>query len=104
MGPLSYTFEEYKSGINVRAPFRYFNFWAKSEGFFFFFKILKSAWSQKLNGTKMFQVVSKLKAVKRTLIEWQNFQIYLLNATVEVWFIIPDLQSKLAMNLCIWRK
>ena len=74
----------------------------KSEGFFFFF--LESAWSLKFKGTMMFQVVSRFKAVKRTLIEWKNFQISLPNATAEVWFIIADLQSKLAMNLCIWRK
>ncbi|XP_074302912.1 uncharacterized protein LOC141637247 [Silene latifolia] len=48
----------------TRAPFKYYNMWSLSSDFD---GIVREAWNKYIDGTKMFQVVSKLKMLKRRL-------------------------------------
>ena len=43
---------------HIKAPFRYFNYWAKIPGFN---KIIKDAWADEVTGTPLFRVVTKLR-------------------------------------------
>lgn len=52
--------------MKARFPFRFFNYWAKVEGFF---AVVKKAWEINVVGTPMFPVIKKLSNVKRCLRE-----------------------------------
>lgn len=60
--------ESVKHG-RIRPPFRYFNAWAREEGFF---GIIQNAWNVLVTGTPMYRVVQKLARVKVALIKWQQ--------------------------------
>ncbi|XP_074293325.1 uncharacterized protein LOC141620319 [Silene latifolia] len=47
-----------------RAPFKYYNMWSLSPGFD---DMVKECWRQDVEGTKIFQVVSKMKSLKGQL-------------------------------------
>ncbi|XP_074299433.1 uncharacterized protein LOC141630528 [Silene latifolia] len=55
-----------KADMGGRKSFKYVNMWGKSE---FFKDCVKSVWCQAYQGTKMFNVVKKLKALKPALEE-----------------------------------
>ena len=50
-------------------PFRYVNFWAQCDGYK---QVINNAWSTGFNGSSQFQVVHKLKEVKKALKEWRK--------------------------------
>ncbi|XP_074277907.1 uncharacterized protein LOC141601517 [Silene latifolia] len=54
----------WKSGLQGKKCFKYFNMWGQSE----MFKVsVNDVWQRQIRGTKMFQVIKKLKALKPVL-------------------------------------
>ncbi|XP_074278255.1 uncharacterized protein LOC141601848 [Silene latifolia] len=49
-----------------RSNFKYFDMWGHAEGFL---NIVRKVWDTRIDGVKMFQIVNKLKALKRPLKE-----------------------------------
>ena len=47
-----------------KKPFRFFNMWCQAESFA---KFVNHVWQQQISGAKMFQIVSKLKLLKKDL-------------------------------------
>ena len=56
---------------DIKAPFRYFKYLAKMQGFF---QVVKDAWSCEVQGTPLYKAVTKLRKVKKNLIEWKKEQ------------------------------
>ena len=48
----------------LRRPFRYFGIWRELEGYD---QVINEIWSDKVNGSKMYVVVTKLKATKKAI-------------------------------------
>ncbi|XP_074270989.1 uncharacterized protein LOC141594904 [Silene latifolia] len=58
------TLSNMKSGLQGKKCFKYFNMWGQSE----IFKVsVDDVWQRQIRGTKMFQVIKKLKALKPVL-------------------------------------
>lgn len=57
------------NSVHPRSPFCYFNAWAREDGFF---NIVKEVWVAEVRGSPMFQVVSKLKRVKKAISSWRK--------------------------------
>lgn len=56
---------------HIKAPLRYYNYWAKMLGFL---NTVKDAWNTDIIGNPLFIVVRKLSIVKQHLIEWKKSQ------------------------------
>ncbi|XP_074305519.1 uncharacterized protein LOC141640735 [Silene latifolia] len=75
---------------------RYFNMWGQSKDFA---NIVQSKWDKLITGVRMYQVVSKLKTLKKPLkdLNKQNFSD-IDNAADLAWFLLDSLQTKLHLN------
>lgn len=76
--------------MHIRAPFRYFNYWAKLPGFS---KIIEKPWAADVQGTPLFRVVTKLWRVKEQIIAWKKNQYPVSTKLQEARASLDDLQK-----------
>ena len=62
----------YFGALYTKTPFKYFNFWARYDGFS---TCVKNAWNITVEGAPLFKVASKLKNVKLALKQWGHSHI-----------------------------
>ncbi|RWR83584.1 Ribonuclease H domain-containing protein [Cinnamomum micranthum f. kanehirae] len=77
---------------NIKAPFRYFNYWVKMPGFF---DMAQNAWNNDVCGTPLYRVVQKLQMVKQQLIEWHHAQSSLSNRLLAATAHLNSIHSSL---------
>ncbi|XP_074314000.1 uncharacterized protein LOC141649204 [Silene latifolia] len=79
-----------------RKSFKFFNMWSKVPEFL---PCVQHIWNTKWQGTKMFQVVMKLKSLKQPL---KNLNKHLFpdieNSTTHAWKVLDAIQTALHMN------
>ncbi|XP_074282927.1 uncharacterized protein LOC141607475 [Silene latifolia] len=79
-----------------KSSFRYFNMWGKSKDFA---NIVQSEWDKLIVGVRMYQVVSKLKNLKKPLKKLNKQKLSDIdNATELARFLLDSLQTKLHLN------
>ncbi|XP_074277529.1 uncharacterized protein LOC141601159 [Silene latifolia] len=82
--------------VRERGSFKYFNMWGKDSEFL---PIVKEVWDSQIHGVKIFQLVKKLKLLKRPLKELNGFAYAQIETTAKLaQVILQDAQVKLHLD------